>query len=297
MAGLSLDDRCSLRSLAADEPLSGTASTIRRWLLLEHQGPWGRDLLGARLPDGLGRSLLALERRTGARVLLIRRTDRSTAHADGRVTCVAVDTRDAWHGSRVLARIEDAAELDPGRRTLFSDVEVAPLFVICTHGRRDPCCAERGRPLADVAASIAPEVTWESTHVGGDRFAGNVVAFPHGLYFGRVRPSELADLFRAYADGSIEPLARYRGRSSHPIDVQTAEIALRARLGLDRIGDVVPIERSRARGRASVTFTTPSGGWTVALERVVGEPMRLTCHSEREEVRWTWRAVEIGPAT
>jgi hypothetical protein len=297
VAGLSLDDRCSLRSLAADEPLSGTASTIRRWLLLEHQGPWGRDLLGARLPDGLGRSLLALERRTGARVLLIRRTDRSTAHADGRVTCVAVDTRDAWHGSRVLARIEDAAELDPGRRTLFSDVEVAPLFVICTHGRRDPCCAERGRPLADVAASIAPEVTWESTHVGGDRFAGNVVAFPHGLYFGRVRPSELADLFRAYADGSIEPLARYRGRSSHPIDVQTAEIALRARLGLDRIGDVVPIERSRARGRASVTFTTPSGGWTVALERVVGEPMRLTCHSEREEVRWTWRAVEIGPAT
>ena len=49
------DDRCSLRSLAAGEPLAGTASTIRHWLLIEHPGPWGRDgLLDARLPAGLG---------------------------------------------------------------------------------------------------------------------------------------------------------------------------------------------------------------------------------------------------
>ena len=57
----SAGDRCSLRSLATDEPLAGTASTIRYWLLIEHAGPWGRDgLLDARLPEGVGRALRGL---------------------------------------------------------------------------------------------------------------------------------------------------------------------------------------------------------------------------------------------
>ena len=41
-----------------DEPLAGTATHVRTWLLLEHSGPWGNDaLLDARLPDGLGPAL------------------------------------------------------------------------------------------------------------------------------------------------------------------------------------------------------------------------------------------------
>ena len=34
---------------------------------------------------------------------------------------------------------------------------------------------------------------WQSSHIGGDRFAGNVVFLPEGLYYGRVEPAE-ADL-------------------------------------------------------------------------------------------------------
>ena len=47
-----------------------------------------------------------------------------------------------------------------------------PVVVVCTHGRRDVCCAERGRPLAAATALEHPGAVWESTHVGGDRFAG-----------------------------------------------------------------------------------------------------------------------------
>ena len=102
-----LDDRCSLRSLAAGEPLAGTASTIRHWVLIEHPGPWGRDgLLDARLPAGLGRELRGLERRTGARVLLIRKPDRFPEYGDDMLICFAVDTREAWLGSAILDRIE-----------------------------------------------------------------------------------------------------------------------------------------------------------------------------------------------
>jgi hypothetical protein len=290
-----LDDRCSLRSLAAGEPLAGTASTIRHWVLIEHSGPWGRDgLLDARLPAGLGRELRGLERRTGARVLLIRKPDRFPEYGDDTLICFAVDTCEAWLGSAVLDRIEDAAHLDPRERASFEgDRAGAPLFVVCTHGRRDPCCAERGRPLAEAAAAAGREAVWESTHVGGDRFAGNLVSFPHGLYFGRVEPEEVADLMRAYGEGTIAPLHRYRGRSSDAFHVQAADRAVRDHLGLDRIDDVVVVRDIRRGDRAEVGCDTPLGPFVVDLERTSGAPMRLTCHSAAEEAWAGWRVLAI----
>jgi hypothetical protein len=293
----SLGDRCSLRSLAAGEPLAGTASTIRHWLLIEHPGPWGGDgLLDARLPRGLGRELRTLEARTGARVLLIRRTDRTREYDGGRVLCFGIDTRDAWLGFEVLERIQDAAELDPRERSSFpGDPQGEPLFVVCTHGGRDPCCAERGRPLARGLAASFPDVTWESTHVGGDRFAGNLVAFPHGLYFGRVEPEDAPEIVRAYAEGRIARLDRYRGRSSDPFHVQVAERALRGHLGMDRI-DALALESSDRRGDlADVTFATAGGSHRVQLERTYGTPMRLTCHASHEEAPPVWRVLAIEP--
>jgi hypothetical protein len=291
----SFGDRCSLRSLAADEPLAGTASTIRHWLLIEHAGPWGRDgLLDARLPDGLGRDLRVLERRTGARVLLVRKPDRVPQH-DDTVLCFAVDTGDARLGFVALDRIEDARQLDPRDRSAFTDRR-EPLFVICTHGRRDPCCAEQGRPLVQGLTASFPEITWESTHVGGDRFAGNLVAFPHGLYFGRVEPGEGPGIASAYREGRISRLDRYRGRSSDPFHVQAADRALRGHLGLDRIDAVTPERSDRRRDRAEVMFATAVGSHRVRLERVLGAPMRLTCHASTEQAPPVWQVLEIERA-
>ena len=288
------DDRCSLRSLAAEESLAGTASTIRHWLLVEHPGPWGRDgLLDARLPDGLGRDLRALEARTGARVLLIRRPGRAAASDDGRVRCVGVDTRDAWCGSAILDRIDDATSLDPRARDSFRADDIGPLFVVCTHGRRDPCCAERGRPVAGALGAAFPDETWESTHVGGDRFAGTIVAFPHGLYFGRVEPAQAPGIARAYADGRIGSLERYRGRSRDPFPTQVAERAVREHLGLDRIDDVEPNHLHRRGSGAEVLCATPAGSYRVRLEHLPGTPMRLTCHAAAEEARRVWQVIGI----
>ena len=290
-------DRCSLRSLAVEEPLPGTASTIRRWLLIEHAGPWGRDgLLDARLPAGLGRDLRALERRTDARVLLIRKPHRVPARDDGTVSCFAVDTEDAWLGTTSVETIERARDLDPRDRAAFTTT-VQPLVVVCTHGRRDPCCAERGRPVAEGLAAAFPDLSWESTHVGGDRFAGNLVAFPHGLYFGRVEPDEAPEIARGYAEGRIARLDRYRGRSSDPPHVQAAEVALRDHLGLDRIDAVVRERADRRDECAEVTFATSNGSQRVRLERSFGGPMRLTCHATHEHAPPVWRALEIAGVT
>jgi hypothetical protein len=291
------ENRCSLRSLAADDPLAGTASTIRRWLLVTHDGPWGRDgLLDARLPDGVGRALRDLGRRTAARVLLIRRNTRNPEpdRIRGRVVCFAVDTREAWIGRRDLDRIEDASALDPRARRHFAP-EPGPVFVVCTHGRRDPCCAERGRPLAEALAAAAPAAAWESTHVGGDRFAGNVVAFPHGVTYGRVEPDEAAGLVGAHREGRIGPIDRYRGRTSDPFDVQAADAAIRIQHGLDRMDDLRLQDRVRVGETSEVTFSTSIGAIRVRLGLVAGSPMRLTCHSAREEIPVRWRPIDVVP--
>jgi hypothetical protein len=262
-----------------------------------HDGPWGRDgLLDARLPDGVGQALRELGRRTTARVLLIRRNARSrdAARARGRLVCFAVDTRDAWLGRRDLDRMEDAVALDPRARRDFGP-EPGPVFVVCTHGRRDPCCAERGRPLAEAIAAAAPDAAWESTHVGGDRFAGNVVAFPQGVTYGRVALDEAAGLVRAHGEGRIGPIDRYRGRTSDPFDVQAADAAIRVRHGLDRLDDVRLRERVRVGDASEVTFSTSIGELRVRLDRIAGPPMRLTCHSAREEIPVRWRPIDVEP--
>ncbi len=290
MPSPSVEDRCSLRSSAAEEHLGGTASTIRYWLLIEHAGPWGRDgLLDARLPPGVGTELREIERRVDARVLLIRRPQGMSPEG---VTCVAIDTGEAWMGRVQVEGIRDALDLDPRVPAGF-EPDPGPLVVVCTHGRRDPCCAERGRPLARALAAAVPEVAWESTHVGGDRFAGNLVAFPHGLYFGRVGPDEGVGIVRAYADGRIARLDRYRGRSSHASPVQAAEVSLRERSGIDGVNAVSLLRAKLGRDRAKVSFATPSGGYLIELERSSGAPMRLTCHSGHEEAPDVWRPRRI----
>jgi hypothetical protein len=287
----SLADRCSLRSEASGEQLAGTASTIRHWLLIEHPGPWGRDgLLDARLPAGFGRALRDLEARTHSRVLLIRSRRRGARVRDA--ACFGVDTAGAWLGHTELPDLQEALALDPRERAGFQDRE-GPLVVVCTHGRRDPCCAERGRPLEQAISTVFPDITWESTHVGGDRFAGNLVVFPHGLYFGRVRAHEGHKIVQAYAEGRIGSLDHYRGRASDPFHVQAADAVIRRELGVDGI-DAVHLEHTtRGHDRAVAAFSTPVGDRVVHLVRTDAAPMRLTCHSEREESPTIWRPIDV----
>jgi hypothetical protein len=283
-------DRCSLRSEAVDEPLAGTASTIRRWMLVEHPGPWGRDgLLDARMPHGLGRQLRALERRTRARVLLIRRPARTASLGS---TCFAVDTLHGWIGSTSLESVSDAAGLDPTDPLAFPQAVGHAVAVVCTHGRRDPCCAERGRPLAAAASARFPNEVWESTHVGGDRFAGNMVVFPHGLVFGRVEPSHGVEILEALAQARIL-LEHYRGRTSMPMPTQAADRAVRADRGLDGLDDVRHLGTERDGRRARVRLGTASGETFVHLTRIELPATRLTCASSVDEAAATWRVDSI----
>jgi Sucrase/ferredoxin-like len=275
--------RCSHASEAEGEPLVGTASTITNWLLVEHAGPWGEEALRhARLPAGLGDTLRRRERELKIRVLLIRRHGRG---AVAQRSCFAIHTGPdrPWIERADLGDVRDVAALDLdalGRGASLGLTPIEdPLFAVCTHGRRDPCCAERGRPLAAALSEAFPEQTWESTHIGGDRFAGNMVAFPHGFYFGRIDAARGVRVASGYAGGRID-LEHLRGRSCRPTDVQAAEHFLRARRALTGTDDVTVIDVSRAGWETFSTFMTPLGSLRVGIRRGLGPEERLTCHSD-----------------
>ncbi|KZF09137.1 hypothetical protein A2J03_03055 [Rhodococcus sp. EPR-157] len=59
---------------------------------------------------------------------------------------------------------------------------------MCSHGKKDPYCAVFGRPIVRALADARAQV-FESTHVGGDRFASGMVALPDGSYYGHLEPS------------------------------------------------------------------------------------------------------------
>ena len=157
-----------------------------------------------------------------------------------------------------------------------------PLYVVCTHGKRDRCCARAGRPLYDALRREAgPDSVWQSTHVGGDRFAGNVVVLPRGLYYGRVDPDDVGALLADQQAGLVD-LAHYRGRSAYSFPVQAAEQAVREAAGLAGIDDLALLRSERrSDDEWRVRFRTPGG----AVHRIdvvatlADEPAYLTCDS------------------
>src|SRR5580658_2064729 len=110
-------------------------------------------------------------------------------------------------------------------------VEVSePVFLVCTHAQRNACCARFGGPLATQLAARYPGQVFQTTHVGGHRFAANLVILPHGLYYGPVGVAEATAAISAYVRGTITP-ERYRGRAGQPKATQEAEYAQLTRAG------------------------------------------------------------------
>jgi len=212
-------------------------------------------------------------RQPRSRLLFIRRP-RQERH--GVVCYIATTSETAQSLHRLDLEVhEDLVGLDLFGADRGSKVE-EPLFAVCTHGKRDPCCAKFGRPLYDALRDqVDPEWVWQCTHVGGDRFAGNLVCFPEGLYFGRVGLGDVQPLLDHYLSGRIY-LDCYRGRCAYSMLVQAAERAVRERTGLLGVDDV------RLVGVDAPRVTLEAGGKRHELEvsRAEGEPMYLTCDSD-----------------
>ena len=282
--------RCSALAEELGEPLAGTVDQRRRWLLLEDRSAWGTDAVAERF----GADAAALAKRLGLRLLLIRR--REGDPADGSVRrAILVDTEQAAMAVRTVRGPGDldieaavTVELDD-----FGAALADPILLVCTNGRRDACCALRGRALTLALADDHAERTWECTHLGGHRLAANLVCLPHGIVYGRVSPEAGPRMAANYLDGRLDP-EHLRGRSPWPAPAQVAEVAVRTRLGLVGLDDLRLVAAEVDGDSADVILAGRDGAehrLELRAERL--EPPRPTsCRADEVESPLHWTVVD-----
>lgn len=243
-------------------PIAGTARSFRAMVAIEWPGPWPRDATGR---EHVGEGLARLPKETGAVLQLIRRVGRA-GHRDGGPYRVYLAFPEEAVVETLL--VADPAELlgmdlsAPGRVPGASRVG-HPLLFVCAHGKRDRCCAIKGRPVAKALDERFPAGwVWETTHLKGHRFAATSVLLPWGYSYGQLNAEAGAALLGEAAAGRLF-LGNNRGRGTLKPAEQAAELAVAERLAAEGIR-VAPGEIRVSGERAWL----PGGrSWRVAVEK------------------------------
>lgn len=289
--------RCADAARDRHDPLVGTAPVSQTYLLIEHTGPWRFDALtGAGWSTGVVAELTSAVRASRGRLLLVRRPGRRGRGTSLSWAVVRVGVGSRWgswqHESDLLAAADALRTADALTATNTSR---DPVLLVCAHGVHDACCAIRGRPVAAALAGRWPRQTWECSHVGGDRFAANVVVLPDGTYYGGLDVDVAPDVVGEHLTGQVA--ADYlRGSVRWPPVAQAAVAELHRRLG--PLGaDDLEAERWRRHdaGRWSVEVRSVDG--RRLLVDVVAEqrtPAVLTCAATRPTWATTYRVVSVA---
>ncbi len=181
-------------------------------------------------------------------------------------------------GAKVLLvrRVSDKVSQAPEERT----------YLVCTNGARDPCCAIRGPAVAQALERVRPGRVYECLHLGGHRFAANVLVLPDGLCFGRL-DARAAPALADELDAGRLPLEHLRGRTVYEPEQQAAEILIRRELVLTGLDDL--------RHVAGTTFELADGRRVTArlnAERL--SPRRVSCRDEKTETPTRWELDDLA---
>lgn len=233
-------------------PAHGTAPVAAFHLALEQPGPWGvKALTQSRLHPRVGAALEAACAQAGGRTVLVREVGHHAAPLGGdhRPHQVYVSGCAADGPWLLSGRVADPAELLDWPLAMFTEEgpdavrasvpgltrSASAALLVCTNGKRDTCCALRGRPVAAELALRRPGDVWEVSHLGGHRFAPTALVLPTGQLLGRLTTT-LGEAALTAADGgelAAASLAEgvHRGRSCLAPPEQVADAVVRRMTG------------------------------------------------------------------
>lgn len=292
--------RCSDDARLRGDAMEGTAAPARAWLLIEHHGPWPVDAFaGSGIHEAIRQRLLTAAAQAGARVLLVRRpgrqdrrVPRSWAVVDG-----GGQVWGTWPSEEDL--LGAVPHLARDRHTGSRAERPVPLLLVCAHGRHDLCCAVRGRPVAAALQARWPEQTWECSHVGGDRFAANLVVLPDGVYYGGLDPATAVSVVQSHLAGRLAT-PYLRGLSREAPAAQAAVIAAHRSLGPAGVTDFVSRSVEVVGERRWRVLLSGPGPLPVHLEALVecriGAPARLTCRASADASPRTYVVISLRSA-
>jgi Sucrase/ferredoxin-like len=281
-----VDDERWCAELNTDEALAGSAPVADTHVFLEHLGPWPSSPL-----DALDLNYVGELDELDASIALARRPaplrGSGTGIPDSPYVIVSTAGRVALTRTAGLPSAPTVADAIAAlvRGELPAGWEYEPwLIMVCTHARRDACCARLGRPLVDDLLAVAdPQRIWETTHLGGHRFAPTCLALPSQVVYGRVTSDRVPELAAAIARGGVIP-DLMRGRTTYEPALQAAEVVARTRLGT-RDGLLELVESSIDGDRTSSTWRRYDATIGVTIEKRQGPPRQLSCTKDRLETR------------
>jgi hypothetical protein len=277
---------CSQLAQEAGDPVTGTATDVTTWLLLEYRQPWHtRATEDNELPAAVQSHLdAALATIPGSRLLFIKQQEESE---DGlRFFVARTDEVAPQLYQFELADYDALTGLDlpavaAGEGAFDERIIDKPLFLVCTNGKRDKCCAKFGLPMFKAIAAAAPEETWQSTHMGGHRYAPNVMFLPHSVNYGLMAATEGPAAVAAHQRGELYDLDRYRGRTYYDAHVNAADTFARQELDLMRLDGLrlaedEALEENVWRVRFYLAESEQTLSLTVAGE-LTAEPRLIGC--------------------
>ena len=291
--------RCSTNSQDRGDTMAGTAPPASRVLIVHQPGPWGtRGLVQSRCDPQVAHRIDAAAAAAGMRLQTIRRVGKHEVGrpergylwgiADTAPGAASITWWEADDLSEVADRLEAGAPFAPP-----IEVETAPLFLICAHGKHDPCCALLGRPVARTLHEARPGRVWETTHLGGDRFAANMLVLPSGDLYGRVPPALAPEIAARAEAGDVVPKFM-RGRIGLSPIAQAALIYAHTALGIFKRDALRVLSAEKVdRHRARATIATLDGTRVVELAIERSAAARLTCHGPADAHAQEYRGLSI----
>ncbi|GAA2069503.1 hypothetical protein GCM10009801_19280 [Streptomyces albiaxialis] len=290
---------CADAARTRGDPLAGTAPRGLVWVLVEYRGAWpSNGFDGLDLAPGVKARVWTAAHAVRARILLIRRLARPGPRGPARWAVLHYEPSGAyrqrwgtWAHDEDLAEIADALR-SPGR------IDPSPVVLVCVHGQHDICCSVRGRPVARALSGRWPDLVWECTHVGGDRFAANVVVVPDGVYYGSLDAPSAIAVVEEHLAGRIHA-GRLRGYTDLGPPQQAAVAALLARFGPAGRHDHAVTSSTRDGGiwRLHVASRAPRpAAYDVEVHAERSAPYRLTCHGPAPAPAVAYRVRSIDRA-
>ncbi len=159
----------------------------------------------------MGARLERLIEEMGGRLLLIRQAARNTVGDDPLTVLVSGGfDEEGWLTRFEVGDAKGLVEwLDSWRQAGMpspQDTVAEPVLLVCTHAKRDRCCALEGRPiLEELEGELGVESLWECSHLGGHRFAPTALLLPTGQVLGRMVAGEALAAYRDAGVGLLWP--------------------------------------------------------------------------------------------
>lgn len=260
------------------ESLIATAPKNNKFLLYEYWGTWGSHISsGSTLGAETTAQLEYLAAELEATLVLIKcYSQKYRGNPLGHTIFYSSDHKLKIYTSPSGAPLAIPTATQMEEATLYPE----PIFLICTNGKRDKCCAIFGRKLIRELVNRGYERNlWECSHLGGHRYAPIMLTLPSGYCYGRLTTDQASEIM-AYSKEDVVYAGGLRGRAGDDIKTQIADCAIRQNLEPKPADDIKILSHTQCASYHRIKAYFRNRDYLIDYRIELTEPRPASCGDE-----------------